>query len=71
MYITAVVDPAVDVLAEHAGDGTALELGTGRLALPLSERGVPVQGVDLSPDTVVRLHAKPGGERIPDHTEMT
>ena len=38
-----VVDPAVDVLAELAGDGRALELGigTGRIALPLAARGVP------------------------------
>ncbi|MGY1650015.1 class I SAM-dependent DNA methyltransferase [Geodermatophilus sp. SYSU D01119] len=62
----AVVDPAVDLLADLAGDGAALEfgIGTGRLALPLSARGVPVHGIDLSPDMLARLRAKPGAERI-------
>jgi SAM-dependent methyltransferase len=63
----AVVDPAVDLLADLAGDGAALEfgIGTGRLALPLRARGVPVHGIDLSPDMLARLRAKPGGESIP------
>ncbi|GAB3313088.1 class I SAM-dependent methyltransferase [Geodermatophilus aquaeductus] len=67
MFDPAVVGPAVDLLAELADGGAALELGigTGRLALPLSERGVPVHGIDLSPDMVARLRAKPGGARIP------
>ena len=49
-----------------AGDGAALELGigTGRVALPLSARGVPVQGIDLSPDMVAQLQAKPGAADI-------
>jgi SAM-dependent methyltransferase len=65
-------DPAriganVDFLAELAGDGAALELGigTGRIALPLAERGVRVHGIDLSPDMVAQLCAKPGGDEIP------
>ena len=47
----AVVDPVVDLLAELAGDGAALELGigTGRIAVPLRRRGVRVHGIDLSP----------------------
>ncbi|MFW3169423.1 class I SAM-dependent DNA methyltransferase [Geodermatophilus sp. CPCC 206100] len=63
----AVVGPAVDLLAELAGDRSALELGigTGRIALPLQARGVRVHGIDLSPDMVARLRAKPGGEQIP------
>jgi SAM-dependent methyltransferase len=67
MFDPAVVGPAVDLLAELAGGGAALELGvgTGRLALPLSERGVRVHGIDLSPDMIARLRAKSGGERIP------
>src|SRR5918998_1119094 len=67
MFDPAVVGPAVDLLAELADGGAALELGigTGRLALPLSERGVPVHGIDLSTDMVARLRAKPGGGRIP------
>lgn len=62
----AVVDATVDVLAELAGDGRALELGigTGRIALPLARRGVPVHGIDLSRAMVARLRDKPGGDRI-------
>jgi SAM-dependent methyltransferase len=62
----AVVDATVDVLAELAAGGRALELGigTGRVALPLSRRGVAVHGIDLSPDMVARLMAKPGGDQI-------
>ncbi len=61
-----VVGATVDFLAELAGDGAALELGigTGRIALPLSERGVPVRGIDLSPDMVAQLQAKPGADAI-------
>jgi SAM-dependent methyltransferase len=66
MFDPAVVDPAVDFLAGLAGDGAALELGigTGRIALPLARRGVPVHGIDLSEAMVARLRAKPGAERI-------
>jgi SAM-dependent methyltransferase len=63
----AVVAATVDFLAELAGDSAALELGigTGRIALPLAGRGVRVHGVDLSPDMVAQLRAKPGGQDIP------
>jgi SAM-dependent methyltransferase len=66
MFDPVVVAAAVDFLAEIAGDGAALELGigTGRLALPLSARGVPVHGIDLSPDMVAQLQAKPGAGAI-------
>jgi SAM-dependent methyltransferase len=66
MFDPAVVEPAVDFLAELAGDGDALELGigTGRIALPLAARGVRVHGIDLSEAMVARLRAKPGGEDI-------
>jgi SAM-dependent methyltransferase len=66
MFVPEVVDPAVDLLAELAGSGAALELGigTGRIALPLAQRGVSVQGIDLSEAMVARLHAKPGAEEI-------
>ncbi len=66
MFDPAVVDPTVDLLAALAGDGRALELGvgTGRIALPLSRRGVPVDGIDLSPDMVAQLRAKPGGDAV-------
>jgi SAM-dependent methyltransferase len=66
MFDPAAIAQVVDVLAELAGDGAALELGigTGRIALPLSERGVSVHGIDLSEAMVARLRAKPGGEAI-------
>jgi SAM-dependent methyltransferase len=66
MFDPAVVDPVVDLLVELAGGGRALELGigTGRIALPLAQRGVPVHGVELSRAMVARLRAKPGGEAI-------
>ena len=61
-----VVEPTVNLLAELAGDGRALELavGTGRIALPLAARGVPVHGIDLSRAMVARMRAKPGGDAI-------
>ena len=66
MFDAAVVEPAVDFLEQLAGDGPALELGigTGRIALPLSARGVRVAGIDLSEAMVARLRAKPGADRI-------
>ena len=62
-----VLGPTVDVLSELAGDGAALELaiGTGRVALPLAARGVPVSGIELSESMVEQLRAKPGHEAIP------
>jgi SAM-dependent methyltransferase len=61
------VDAAAAFLADLAGPGPALELaiGTGRLALPLADRGVAVSGVDASEAMVAKLRAKSGGERIP------
>ena len=66
MFEAAVVEPAVDFLAELAGAGPALELGigTGRIALPLARRGIRVAGIDLSEAMVARLREKPGGEEI-------
>jgi SAM-dependent methyltransferase len=63
----AAIEPVVELLAELAGDGAALELGigTGRIALPLARRGVEVHGIDLSSAMVARLRAKPGGDEIP------
>ncbi|MDP8957926.1 MAG: class I SAM-dependent methyltransferase, partial [Actinomycetota bacterium] len=56
----------VAFLERLAGDGSALELGigTGRVALPLAARGVPVEGIDISPAMVSKLRAKPGGDRL-------
>src|SRR6186997_170421 len=66
MFDSAVVDPAVDFLFELAGNGRALELGigTGRVAVPLSRRGVRVHGIDLSEAMVARLREKPGAADI-------
>jgi hypothetical protein len=60
MFDASVLGPTIDVLAELAGDGAALELaiGTGRVALPLAARGVPVSGIELSPAMVDQLQAK-------------
>jgi SAM-dependent methyltransferase len=60
------LDPLVDFLAELAAGGRALELGigTGRVALPLARRGVPVHGIDLSRSMVAKLREKPGGDDI-------
>jgi SAM-dependent methyltransferase len=66
MFSPEAVDPVVDFLVELAGDARALELGigTGRIALPLSARGVRVSGIDLSEAMVARLRAKPGSDAI-------
>jgi SAM-dependent methyltransferase len=63
----ALVAATVDVLAELADGGAALELaiGTGRIGLALRERGVDVHGIELSEPMVARLRSKPGGDRIP------
>ena len=60
------IEATVDFLADLAGEGPALEfgIGTGRIGLPLSRRGVPTQGIDLSRAMVAKLKAKPGGEDI-------
>jgi SAM-dependent methyltransferase len=62
-----VLGPTVDLLTDLAGTGRALEfaVGTGRIALPLAARGVSVSGIELSPDMVAQLRAKPGGDSIP------
>jgi hypothetical protein len=59
-----VVEKTVDVLAEVAGGGRALELGigTGRIALPLAGRGVPVHGHPAYRPTA-RLESGPPGPR--------
>src|SRR5215472_15178456 len=67
MFQPDVIEPAVSLLAELAGSGRALELaiGTGRIGLPLSRRGVPVHGIELSRAMAARLSTKPGGDAIP------
>nr|WP_229924335.1 class I SAM-dependent methyltransferase [Streptomyces sulfonofaciens] len=67
MFTPDVLDPALDFLAARAGGGRALEfaIGTGRVALPLSARGVPVAGIELSEPMARRLRGKPGGADLP------
>ena len=62
-----VIGQTVEFLADLAGNGAALEfaIGTGRIALPLAQRGVEVHGIDLSTAMVARLRAKPDGARLP------
>jgi SAM-dependent methyltransferase len=67
MYAPEVLGPTVDFLAQRAGRGPALEfaIGTGRVALPLAARGVPVAGIELSEPMAAGLRNKPGGVDIP------
>jgi SAM-dependent methyltransferase len=60
------IDPVVVVLADLADGGPVLELaiGTGRIAVPLAARGVPVSGIELSRAMAARIPGKPGGEHI-------
>jgi Methyltransferase domain len=66
MFDPELVGATVDLLAELAGDGAALEfaIGTGRIAVPLAQRGVRVAGIDNSEAMLARLRDKPGAERI-------
>ena len=66
MFDPEVLGPIVDFLVEMAAGGRTLELGigTGRVALPLSQRGVPVHGIELSPAMAARLRAKPGADAL-------
>jgi len=66
MFGPELIERTVDFLAERAGGGAALELaiGTGRVALPLKARGVPVHGIDVSQPMLDRLAEKPGAEGI-------
>jgi len=65
MFAPEVLEPTVRLLAGLAGDGRALEfaIGTGRVAIPLAEAGVPVSGIELSPAMADELRRK--GADIP------
>jgi SAM-dependent methyltransferase len=67
MFAPDVLGPTVDRLVELAGDGRALEfaIGTGRVAIPLAERGVPVTGVELSTSMIDQLRTKVDDATIP------
>jgi len=66
MFDPAVVEATVAFLARLAWSKRALEfgVGTGRVAIPLSQRGIDVHGIDLSRAMVAKLEEKPGAERI-------
>jgi SAM-dependent methyltransferase len=66
MFSPEVIGPTVDTLAELAAGGRVLEfaIGTGRIAVPLAERGVRVAGIDNSEAMLERLREKPGGAAI-------
>ncbi|WP_353647528.1 class I SAM-dependent methyltransferase [Nakamurella sp. A5-74] len=57
MFAPEVLDPAVEFLADLAGDGPVLEfaIGTGRVAIPLAARGIAVSGIELSQPMVDQL----------------
>jgi SAM-dependent methyltransferase len=67
MFHPRVLGPTVDRLAALAGKGRALEfaIGTGRVAVPLAERGVPVTGIELSAPMIAQLRAKMSDDQIP------
>ena len=67
MFAPAVLEPAVERLAALAGVGRVLEfaIGTGRVAVPLTERGIQVTGIELSPAMVAELRRKAGEAAIP------
>lgn len=67
MFAPEVLGPTVDRLARLAGDGAALEfaIGTGRVAVPLAARGVPVTGIELSLPMVEQLRTKADEATIP------
>jgi SAM-dependent methyltransferase len=67
MFAPDVLGPTVDRLAELAGDGRALEfaIGTGRVAIPLAARGVPVTGIELSGPMLEQLRTRADATTIP------
>jgi len=67
MFAPDVLDPAVEFLLALAGDGPALELavGTGRVAIPLAARGIPVSGIELSEPMVDQLRLKVPADELP------
>jgi SAM-dependent methyltransferase len=66
MFAPGTLGPTVDCLAELAEGGPALEfaIGTGRVAIPLNQRGIPVAGIELSADMLTELRAKPEAASI-------
>jgi SAM-dependent methyltransferase len=66
-FAPEVLDPAVDFLADLARHGPALEfaIGTGRVGIPLSARGIEVTGIELSEPMVAQLRRKIGEDELP------
>jgi SAM-dependent methyltransferase len=67
MFAPEVLEPTIEFLARLAGDGPALEfaIGTGRVAVPLADRGLPVTGIELSGPMIEQLRRKAGEDTIP------
>lgn len=67
MFAPDVLEPAVALLAELADGGRTLEfaIGTGRVAVPLTERGVPVCGIEIAPAMVTQLRTRADEATIP------
>jgi SAM-dependent methyltransferase len=67
MFAPEVLGPTVDRLAELADGGRALEfaIGTGRVGIPLAERGVPVTGIELCRPMIDQLRTKVDEATIP------
>lgn len=67
MFSPEVLEPAVNRLADLAAGGRALEfaIGTGRVAVPLSEKGIAVTGIEMSPAMIARLRTKSDEAKIP------
>jgi Methyltransferase domain len=66
LFAPEVVGPTLDCLCDLAGGGACLEfgIGTGRIGIPLSQRGVSVHGIELAQAMVRRLRAQPGGDGL-------
>lgn len=66
MFEPSLLKATTDFLAQEASGGAALEfgIGTGRVAIPMSERGISVHGIDISEDIIVELRRKPGADAI-------
>lgn len=67
MEAPELLGPILDRLVELAGGGPVLEfaVGTGRVAIPLAERGVPVTGIELSAPMIERLREKVDEQTLP------
>ncbi|MPZ12899.1 MAG: methyltransferase domain-containing protein [Chloroflexi bacterium] len=66
LFDPAFVEPTLDFLADLAGSGAALEfgIGTGRIAIPLSQRGVSIHGIELSHPMIAQLQAQQGAANV-------